>query len=57
MKKIIVIGNSFGTDITRYLYGVARSEGVDLKVVNLYIGGCSLYRHYRNMLSEEPVYS
>ena len=30
MKKIIVIGNSFGTDITRYLYGVARSEGVDL---------------------------
>ncbi len=36
---------------------MARSGGVELKVVNLYIGGCSLYRHYRNMLSEKPAYS
>lgn len=56
--KILVIGNSFGGDCTHYLYGVARSDGMrDFKVVNLYIGGCSLYRHYRNMLSEAPVYS
>jgi len=56
MIKILCIGNSFGTDCTRYLYGVARNQGVQLKAVNLYIGGCSLYRHYRNMLSEEKVY-
>lgn len=55
--KILVIGNSFGTDATRYLYGVARANKTNLKVVNLYIGGCSLYRHYRNMLSEEAAYS
>ena len=57
MLKILCIGNSFGSDCTRYLHGVARADGKDVKVVNLYIGGCSLYRHYRNMLSEEPVYN
>ena len=57
MKKILVIGNSFGTDATRYIYGVSRAGGKELRVVNLYIGGCSLYRHYRNMLSEEAVYA
>ena len=55
--KILCIGNSFSQDATRYLYGIARAGGVDVKVVNLYIGGCSLSRHYRNMLSEERVYA
>jgi hypothetical protein len=54
--KILAIGNSFSMDATRYLYGIARADGVKLKVVNLYIGGCSLYRHYRNMLSGENAY-
>lgn len=56
MKKILSISNSFGVDSTRYLYGVARGAGCDIKVVTLYIGGCSLGRHYRNMLSEERAY-
>ena len=57
MIKILCIGNSFGSDCTRYLPGVARADGKDIKVVNLYIGGCSLYRHYRNMLSDAPEYN
>lgn len=57
MKKILVISNSFGQDANRYLYGVCRSAGEEIKVVTLYIGGCTLYRHYRNMLSEEKAYS
>ena len=56
MKKILFISNSFGEDATRYLYGIARAAKEDVKVVTLYIGGCSLYRHYRNMLSEEKAY-
>ncbi len=56
MMKILCIGNSFGTDCMRYLYGVARNQGVQVKAVNLYIGGCSLARHYRNMLSGERAY-
>ncbi len=54
--KILAISNSFGVDGTRYLYGIARAAGDNFKVVTLYIGGCSLYRHYRNMLSEERAY-
>lgn len=55
--KILAIGNSYSSDATRYLYGIARAGGVKMKVVNLYIGGCSLYRHYRNMLSADKAYS
>ena len=56
MKKILVISNSFGQDATRYLYGISRAAKKELRVANLYIGGCSLYRHYRNMISEEAAY-
>ncbi len=56
MKKILLIANSFGQDAVRYLYGIARAAGKKIKVATLYIGGCSLYRHYRNMLSEENAY-
>lgn len=56
MKKILLISNSFGEDASRYLYGIARAANENVKVVTLYIGGCSLYRHYRNMLSEERAY-
>ena len=56
MKKFLFISNSFGVDSTRYLYGIARGAKKDIKVATLYIGGCSLYRHYRNMLSEEKAY-
>ena len=54
--KVLYIANSFGQDSTRYLYDVARADGKKWKVVNLYIGGCSLYRHYRNMLSGADAY-
>ena len=57
MIKLLSIGNSFSQDVTRYLYGIARADGVEMKIVNLYIGGCSLSRHYRNMLSEGREYS
>ena len=55
--KILTVGNSFGEDATRYLYGVARAAGDEVKIAMLFIGGCSLYRHYRNMLSEERAYA
>ena len=55
--KILSIGNSYSQDAQRYLYGIARADMVDLKTVNLYIGGCSLERHFRNMHSEEKAYN
>lgn len=54
--NILAIGNSFSQDATRYLHGVARADGVALEVVNLYIGGCSLERHYRNMMADARAY-
>lgn len=55
--KILAIGNSFSQDATRYLAKVARGAKESIKVVNLYIPGCPLDTHYRNMLSEKPAYS
>ena len=55
--NILCIGNSFSQNATRYLHDIARADGVDIQVVNLYIGGCSLERHYRNMLSGERAYT
>ena len=54
--NILAIGNSFSQDATRYLHGIARADGVTLEVVNLYIGGCSLERHYRNMMADTRAY-
>ncbi len=55
--QILSIGNSFSQDATRYLHQIARSAGEDITTVNLYIGGCPLSRHYRNMLSKEKAYA
>ena len=54
--NVLTIGNSFSEDSTRYLHGIASADGVDIQVANMYIGGCTLERHYRNMLSEERAY-
>lgn len=54
--KVLAIGNSFSQDATRYLHDIAKADGVALEVANLYIGGCSLERHYRNMLSGDAKY-
>lgn len=54
--KILVIGNSFSTDATHYLHQIAEADGQDLYVVNLYIGGCSLERHWNNIVNETAEY-
>ena len=54
--QILTIGNSFSDDATRYLSQVAKAQGVHFEVVNVCIGGCSLERHYRNMLSGAKDY-
>lgn len=53
---ILCIGNSFSVDATKYLHGIAKCGGDEINVTDLFIGGCSLERHYRNMLSDERAY-
>jgi len=54
--KILSIGNSFSQDAQRYLHRLALKEGVQLKTVNLYIGGCPLRTHYLNILDDNAAY-
>lgn len=55
--QILSIGNSFSQDAHRYIHRIARVDGVELTTCNLYIGGCPLSTHYRNMLSERSPYT
>ncbi|MBR3975855.1 MAG: DUF4886 domain-containing protein [Clostridia bacterium] len=54
--NILSIGNSFSCDAQRYLHAIAKADTVELNTFNLFIGGCPLSLHYRNMLSEERAY-
>lgn len=54
--KVLSIGNSFSQDAQRYLHEIACQNGVDMKTVNLFIGGCSLRTHYLNVLGDKPAY-
>ncbi len=54
--NLLTIGNSFSEDAVRYLHGVARADGEVVHVANLFIGGCTLERHYRHMLGGEAAY-
>lgn len=55
--NILSIGNSFSQDAQRYLHRIAKADGCTLNTFNLYIGGCPLSLHYRNMLSGERAYT
>ena len=47
--KILAIGNSFSMDACKYLHQMAKAAGISTKVVNLYIAGCPLERHWDNI--------
>ena len=55
--NVLAIGNSFSSDATRYLHQIARKGEEPVDVANLYIGGCPLERHFRNMLSDNYDYT
>ena len=55
--KVLAIGNSFSEDGTRYLYQIAKAAQVDMKVVNLIIGGCPLRLHFANSIENNRNYS
>jgi hypothetical protein len=56
--KILAIGNSFSEDAAEtYLDDLAKADGVNLIVGNLYIGGCTLETHWVNAKGNLPAYS
>ena len=55
--QILSVGNSFSCDAHTYLHRISHAEKNDLVTININIGGCSLERHYRNMLSGSRDYN
>ena len=56
--KVLAIGNSFSQDaIEQYLYELARAQGDSLVIGNAYIGGCSIDRHYTNLVKDSALYT
>ena len=55
--KVLSIGNSFSNNAQHYLHRLAKHNGVNMRTVNLFIGGCSLETHYWNMLDDRADYS
>ena len=54
--RILSIGNSFSRNSHTFLHRMACSADECLETTNLYIGGCPLSLHFRNMLSNEAAY-
>ncbi|HBT64070.1 MAG TPA: DUF4886 domain-containing protein [Ruminococcaceae bacterium] len=54
--KLLAIGNSFSVDAVEYLRNIALSEGVNILIGNLYIGGCPLERHWNNAMQDSHDY-
>lgn len=55
--KILCIGNSFSQDTTRLLSKVALACGAEkVRIVNLYLGGCSVRMHWQHASKDLPVY-
>ena len=56
--RILAIGNSFSVDAMEYLWHICRLAGYDtVELGNLYIGGCSLNKHWSNIQSENNAYT
>ncbi|MBQ2809737.1 MAG: DUF4886 domain-containing protein [Clostridia bacterium] len=54
--KILSIGNSFSLDAHEFLHELSEQRGINLKAVNLAIGGCSLQTHWENVVQNNANY-
>ena len=54
--KLLSIGNSFSQDAHNKLHTLAKANGVELEITNLYIPGCSLERHWTNIQNNTQDY-
>ena len=55
--KILSVGNSFSEDTMEYVAEIALSLGYGaVKMANLYVGGCSLNKHFYHAETDAAVY-
>ncbi len=54
--NVLSIGNSFSTNAHRFIPQMAKAAGKELLLCNLFIGGCSLEKHWNNWREEKTEY-
>lgn len=56
--RVLSVGNSFSRDAFSYVPFVIEElvPGADVEFGILYIGGCTLQRHYENLVGKKPAY-
>lgn len=54
--KLLSIGNSFSQDAHKWLHKLAKQNGIEIETTNLYIGGCSLETHWKNIVENNAHY-
>jgi len=54
--KFLMIANSFGVNLQTYARDIAKANDCDLDIYVLYIGGCSLDTHLRNIEADAKSY-
>ncbi|MBO4884871.1 MAG: DUF4886 domain-containing protein [Clostridia bacterium] len=54
--KVLAIGNSFSDDARTFVHQIAAASGLEVVIGNLYIGGCSLERHWENAREDARAY-
>lgn len=55
--RVLAIGNSFSQDaVEQNLHDIAKADGKELIIGNMYIGGCSLKRHFENIANSSRDY-
>lgn len=53
--KVLMIGNSFSICVLEEMPQIAKSMGYKLDLVSLFIGGCSLEKHWNNVCMPESA--
>ncbi len=51
--KVLMIGNSFSDSVGVYLPKIVKASGHKLELTGVYIGGCSLEQHSKNLTAAE----
>lgn len=55
--KVLAIGNSFSVDaVEQDLHAICSTAGKEILIGSLYIGGCSLEQHLKNLEQSESAY-
>lgn len=54
--KLLLIANSFGVNLQTYAKDIAKVNGLELDIYTLYIGGCSLDNHVKNIEENNKAY-